>query len=247
MKTTELRTGLYFTLPKENLEKTRELGNDYILHNPYWKRRTYYTAIKFEDEWYMINVYTTAWIDDEYTKDTEIFLKRMEEFPGTSALESGWSDNSCLIKLNDESLSLFNFEFDIRDKEIIDAEEFRYYKPGEIKFEHLSSWQFLCFKDKDTKKDPIFVQYQKIDRLAEVQGFPKTNKNMYEDTIKYLKEMDVDNQGIIEEIEKYCESLKNMEHQLEEMKKDFKWIDPTNGRIDRDKANEFLLGKNNID
>ena len=39
----------------------------------------------------------------------------------------------------------------------------------------------------------------------------------------------------------HIQSLKNMEHQLEEMKKDFKWIDPTNGRIDRDKANEFLL------
>lgn len=246
MNTTELRTGLYFTLPEENLEKTRDLGNDYILHDPLWGRDKYYTTIKYQEDWYMINVSTTAWIDEKYAKDTETFLKKMEEYQGASALNSGWESNSCFIKLNDKALSLFNFEFDIRDKEIIGKEEFRYYKPGEIEFERLAKWLTLCLKDKDTKPDPMFVQYEEIDKLAEKQRFPRTNEYAYKETIKCLKEMDVDNKELIEEVEKYFKLLKTLEDQLEKAKDDFKWIDPTNGEINRYKANEFLLGENNI-
>lgn len=243
MKTTELRTGLYFTLPDENLEKTRKLGNNYIVENPYWNRNKYYTAIEFEGNWYMVNVSTTYRVEDRFKKHTITFLKRIKETQEESYYKSGRELESCLIKLNDKSLSLFNFEFNLRDKDIVNKEEVKLYKWGDVEFEFLCSGQHLRFKDKDTKPDPMFIQSEEIDKLAEKQSFPRTNEYAYKETIKCLKEMDIDNKELIEEVEKYFKLLKNVEDQLEKAKEDFKWIDPTNGEINRYKANEFLTGE----
>lgn len=243
MNTTELRTGLYFTLPKENLEKTRELGNDYMVDNPYWNRNKYYTVVEFEGKWYMVNVSTTYDVENRYRENTEDFLKRLEETQKQSYYKSGRELDSCLVKLDDKSLNLFNFEFDLRNKTLLSKEEAQNYKWGEVEFEFLCSGQYVRFKDEDTKPDLMFVQYEEIDKLAEKQNFPRTNEYAYKETIKCLKEMDVDNKELIEEVEKYFKLLKNVEDQLEKAKEDFKWIDPTNGEVDKDKANEFLLGE----
>lgn len=245
MNTTELRAGLYFTLPEENLEKTRKLGNNYMVDNPYWNRNKYYTVVEFEGKWYMVNVSTTYRVEDRFKKHTINLLKRIKETQEESYYKSGRELDSCLIKLNDKSLSLFNFEFDLRDKDIVNKEDVKLYKWGDVELEFLCSGQHLRFKNKNTKPDLMFVQYEEIDKLAEKQNFPRTNEYAYKETIKCLKEMDVDNKELIEEVEKYFKLLKNVEDQLEKAKEDFKWIDPTNGEINRYKANEFLLGENN--
>lgn len=79
MNTTELRAGLYFTLPEENLEKTRKLGNNYMVDNPYWNRNKYYTVVEFEGKWYMVNVSTTYRVEDRFKKHTINLLKRIKE------------------------------------------------------------------------------------------------------------------------------------------------------------------------
>lgn len=245
MKTTELRVGLYFTLPEENLEKTKKLGNDYVVDNPCWNRDKYYTAVEFEGEWYMVNVSTTYDVENRYRNNTEDFLIRLEDTQEKTYFRSGRGLDNCLVKLDDNALSLFKFEFDLRDKTLLSKEEAKNYKWGDVEFEFLCSGQYLRFKDKDTKLDPMFVQYEKVHGLAKSQSFPRRNDYAYKETIKCLKALNVDNKELIEEIEKYFKLLKNMEEQLEKAKEDFKWIDPTNGEIDKDRANEFLLGENN--
>lgn len=247
MKIEDLKVGLYFTLPEENLVYTMKHGNHFNEDHLGDQRYTYYTAVKHQDEWYMINTYQLPSFHVKDEKNIEQYIEKMED-----SQTSFWSSPynyyySCQIKLNQEVLDLFDFEFDLRDCKVLEREEARNYNREdfieiELYWEHNYPRGIILAK-KETKPDVRQQQMKILDDLAKDLKVPYFFQYSYNKAIKELEDLPENNKKVLEEVKIWANKIKEMQEEIEKLEDSFEWIDPRYGRIKFSKIDDFLEDK----
>ena len=247
MNIKDLKVGLYFTLPEENLVETREHGNNFNERFPHDQRYTYYTPVKHQDEWYMINTYQLPSFHVKDEKNIEQYIEKME-----NNQTSFWSSpynyyHSCQIKLDQDVLDLFDFVFDLRDCKVLEREEAKNYNREdfieiELYWEHNYPRGIILAK-KDKNPD---VQMQQLKILNDLSNYMKTpyfSQHGYNISIEKLENIQGYNEKVLEEVKIWTNKIKEMQEEIEKLEDSFEWIDPRYGRIKFSKIDEFLENK----
>lgn len=249
MNIKDLKVGLYFTLPEDNLEKTREYGNNFNERFPHDQRYTYYTAVKHQDEWYMINTYQLPSFHVKDEKNIEQYIEKME-----NNQTSFWSSpynyyHSCQIKLDQEILDLFNFAFDLRDCKILEREEAENYKRKDL-IEIQLYWEHnypngIILTKKDTNPDAKQQQMKMLDDLSNSMKVPYFSQYGYDRNVEKFEKLEEHNEKVLEEVKVWANKIKEMQEEINKLQETFEWIDPRYGKIKYDKVDEFLELDNN--
>lgn len=239
MNTTELRTGLYFTLPKENIEKTYDLGNRYDLNDPEYYRTRFYTAIEHEGNWYMVNTYHFPTIKCNTIESAIRSIKRKQEDAFEEVEDYMFP---CKIKLTDETLSLFKFIFDLEECKFVSLEDKDDYRDKYLyKVELFKGhpWPYyLIVAKKETKKDPRKTQGRILYDLSETIKAPRYIEYVADNAIKELESIEGADKELNEEVKLYLSKIKEYQEDINNL--GFKWLDPEDGQIKWDKFEEFL-------
>lgn len=242
MEIKDLKTCLYFTLPKENIEKTYDLGNRYDLNDPEYYRNRFYTAIEHEGNWYMVNTYHFPTIKCNTIERAIRNIKRKQEEAFEEVEDYMFP---CKIKLTDETLSLFEFVFDLEECKFVSLEDKDDYRDKDLyKVELFKDhpWPYyLIVAKKETKKDPRKIQGRILYDLSETIKAPRYIEYAAKEAIKELESIEGADKELNEEAKLYLSKIK--EYQEELMSLDFKWLDPEDGQIKWDQQEEFLNGK----
>ena len=244
MNIKDLEVGLYFTLPEENLAKTREYGNNFNDRFPYDQRYTYYTAVKYQEEWYMVNTYQLPSFHVKYEKNIEQYIKKMED-----SQSSFWAGPynyyySCQIKLDQEILDLFDFAFDIRDCKVLEREEAENYKRKDL-IEIQLYWEHnypngIILTKKDIYPDTRMQQMKILNDLSNSMKVPYFSQYGYDINIKKFEKLEGHNEKVLEEVKIWANKIKEMQEEINKLEETFEWIDPRYGKIKYDKIDEFL-------
>lgn len=240
MNISELKTGLYFTLPEKNIEKTRDIGNTYDLNDYHNYRFELYTPIKYENNWYMINTY---YFPKLKYPNMERCIRDINNKQEDAYENAALTRFPCKIKLTDESLKLFEFSFDLRNYKIIDLEDIKDYQREDIKFVSLfnmgSFWpKFIAITKTETKKDPKAMQIRITEQLAKYTQLLPYNKHVIAQTIRELDAIENADLTLNNEIKERLAKIKSCYEEI--MNLDFEWLDPEIGTIKDEKKKKFL-------
>lgn len=249
MNIKDLKVGLYFTLPEDNLAETRKHGNNFNERFPDDQRYKYYTAVKNEDEWYMINTYQIPYFYVEDEKNIEQYIEKMEREQNFFWNSPFSFYHSCQIKLDQDVLDLFDFAFDLRDCKVLEREEARNYNREdfieiELYWEHNYPRGIILTK-KETKPNVKQQQMKILDDLANDIKVPYFSQYSYDMDIKKLKNLPEHNEKVLEEVKIWANKIKEMQEEINKLQEIFEWIDPRYGKIKYDKIDEFLELDNN--
>lgn len=247
MRIENLKVGLYFTLPEENLVETREHGNNFNKRFPDDQRYKYYTAVKNEDEWYMINTYQLPHFYVEDEKNIEQYIEKMERNQTLFCNSPYGYYHTCKIKLDQDVLDLFDFVFDLRDCKVLEREEAENYNREdfieiELYWEHNYPRGIILAK-KDKNPD---VQMQQLKILNDLSNYMKTpyfSQHGYNISIEKLEKLDGHSEKLLEEVKMWSNKIKEMQDEINKLEKSFEWIDPRYGKIKHSKIDEFLENK----
>lgn len=235
MKVNELRTGLYFSIDYDNRMELKVMGIDINFKEPY------FTAIKFKDEWYMIN---TNDFDRMYADTIDEYIDLIDKKQEQSYYNSSGILMKRRIKLTDKILDLFDFKFDLRDCKILTKREAEDYKWDEIFKVRLYREQnypdCLYLVKKETGKNLDLARYNVIDEMKKYIIPPEYDEYTLEKTINKLKELETkeDDKLYIELVE-YTNKIKEMTEELSNMKERFEFINPKTGKIRSEKFYEL--------
>ena len=241
MKIEDLKVGLYFTLPEENLEETRKYGNDFN-KDCYWEDRyNFYTVISHENQWYMLNTRSIPYYSLEDKKDLEKYMEKITKKQDDIYMSAPLYKNPCRITLTQNVLDLFNFAFDLRDCKALERRESQDYKKEDV-FEVVlynpgPNMSFLV--KKDTKPDAKQQQLAILRDFSDKVKAPPCYTIYHENLLKELEEIEGKNEVLVEEIRAYTDKIKEFEEELENMENNFEWFDPMTGRVKITKLDAF--------
>ena len=244
MKIEDLKVGLYFTLPEDNLAETKKYGNNFNDRFPDNQRYTYYTAVKYQEEWYMVNTYQLQYFYVEDEKNIDQYIKKIEEKQSSFCNNPYGYYYTCRIKLNQEVLDLFDFEFDLRDCKILEREEARNYKREDF-FEVQFYWEHnypsgIILAKKENRPDIQMQQIRILDDLSSSMNIPYFSQYGYDRNIEKLKNLEGHNEKVLEEVKILANKIKEMQEEIEKLEDSFELLDPRYGKIKYDKIDEFL-------
>lgn len=235
MQVKELKTGLYFSIDRDNQLELKVMGIEINL------KELYFTAIKFKDEWYMIN---TSDFERMYADTIDEYIDLIDRKQEQSYYNSSGILVKRRIELTDEILGLFDFEFDLRDCEIITKREAEDYKWDEVFKVRLYREQnypdCLYLMKKETGKNLDLARYNVIDEMKKYIIPPEYDEYTLEKTINKLKELETkENDKLYIELVEYTNRIKKMSEELSDMYERFEYIDPIYGRIKSERFNEL--------
>ena len=249
MNIKDLKVGLYFTLPEENLEETRKYGNNFNDRFPYDQRYTYYTVLEDKGQWYMINTYQLPKIYVADKKDVFQYIEKMEITQSLSCNSPYNYFYTCRIKLDQDVLDLFDFEFDLRDCKILEKEEAENYKRKDFIYAQFY-WKHnypngIILTKKDKNPDVQMQQLKILNDLSESIKAPNFFQYAYDLNIEKLEKLDGHNEKLLEEVKIWSNKIKEMQDEINNLEKSFEWIDPRTGRMSYYKVDDFLELDNN--
>ena len=224
-----LKTGQFFSIDKENLEKTKCLGNNS-------NELKYYTPIEYKNKWYMVNSKNHEMF---YCESIEEYINSMDRNQAMTYFRSREVSEGCNIPLTEESLKLFDFIFDLRDCVEIkrrEAEEYRKEDVYEIQLDMGTPFPSnLTLIKKGTEKDPNAIQRKILETFARRTNRPCYNDNAYQETLKEFENLgNSKNEELLKEFKAYAKRLKKAQEFYESTQEDLKLIDIESGRLFKD-------------
>ena len=226
-----LKTGLFFSIDKENLQKTKCLGNNS-------NDLKYYAPIKYKNKWYMVNAKNHEIL---YCESVEEYIDTMDSNKNQAMtyFRSREVSEGCNVPLTEENLKLFNFIFDLRDCVEItrrEAEEYKKEDVYEIQLDMATPFPSnLTLIKKGTEKDPNAIQRKILETFARRTNRPCYNDNAYQETLKEFENLgNSKNEELLKEFKAYAKRLKETQEFYESTQEDLKLIDIENGRLFKD-------------
>lgn len=244
MRIKDLKVGLYFTLPEENLVYTMKHGNHFNEDYLYDQRYTYYTAVKYQDNWYMINTYQLPSFHVKDEKNIEQYIEKMERSQSLFCNKPYGYYYTCRIKLNQEVLDLFNFAFDLRDCKVLEREEAENYNRGDL-IEIQLYWEHnypngIILTKKDTNPDVKQQQIKILRDLSSSMKAPYFSQYGFDRNVEKFEKLEGHNEKVLEEVKVWANKIKEMEEEINKLEESFEWIDPRYGKIKYSKVDEFF-------
>lgn len=244
MKIQDLKTGLYFTLSKENLEKTAEYGNSYNTRFHSDQRYTYYTAVKHKDAWYMLNTYQ---LSSFYVRDMQSIDEYLEKIEQNQSRFYDSTYNycySCRIKLTQKLLNLFDFSFDLRNYKILSKDEAKEYRRKDL-LEVQLYWEHrypngIIITKKENTQDSRQQQLKFLDDLASSIKAPCFNQYAYDKYIQKMEDLYNANEEVLEEVKIWANKIKEMSEEISNLQDSFTCINPHYGTLKIEKLDDFL-------
>lgn len=245
MKIEDLKVGLYFTLPEENLAETRKYGNNFDEEPELRNRLKFYTVIKHGNEWYMLNTLCLPYpryedrISLKYGDkvNLEKYIKQITREQDSIYEKAISYRNPCRIKLTQKALDLFDFAFDLRDCKTLVIREANDYKERDIIEVALSGpitvtgpvTQILT--NKNNKPDPTQQQLAALREFSDKIKLPYFNIAALEALLENFENIEGKNEELFKEIKTYSNKIKEIKQELKIMDDNFKWFDPETGII----------------
>lgn len=246
MRIEDLKTGLYFILPVENLEKTAGYGNKYNKQYPHDQRYKYYTAVKNKEEWYMINTYQLSYFYVKGSKNINEYLEKIEQNQTRFCHDPYNYYYTCRIELTQEVLDLFDFVFDLRNYKILDKEEAEEYSRKDLLnvqlYREHNYPSGILIAEKNTQPDVRQQQIKILRDLADSIKAPSFNHYTHDKYIDKLENLEGVDKGLLKETKIWINKIKEMSEEINKLQDSFEWINPQYGTIKWDKLEEFLEG-----
>ena len=238
----DLKPNLYFTLSDANSRKLCALSDqDMICFNETTSRYEFYTAIKYENNWWMVNTYQIPPIDDKNCSIKE-FISQMQDEDTQDSIYTiirYHYATRLLVKLDDKTIQLFDFVFDLNEMKVI-YDRPHDYRPDKLVFVKLFNdglhGKYLILAKKYVTKDSKRVQSNAARDFLELvtpTSYHPQAKASFDNLIKQVVEKELDDQ-LIEEIHRYDELINKLTNELRKEKANFEYIDTISGKLKRE-------------
>ena len=238
----DLKPNLYFTLSDTNTRKLCKMNDHYnIIFNPFSSRYEYYTAVKYANDWWMVNTFHIPVIaGGTYDIDRIIDAMKNEDEQARICMTIRSShEDRLLVKLDEDTLQLFDFAFDLNEMQIIE-ERANDYNPKNLFFtklfnDHMHD-ECLILAKKETKKDNRLAQENAAREFLELIIPPEYYshaKSAFDERIKQIDKEEL-NEQLIEEIHRYDKLINKFVKELRKEKANFEYIDSISGKLKRE-------------
>lgn len=235
MKMHELKTGQYFKLKDINT-----LGNEHLYqyYNKFYKYKDDYlfTAIKCDvkDEtnisgkWYLVDAVQCPILNKEAFKSSEILLEIINNNQ-FKAYQNVWKFGTPFITvINEDILDHLDLQFDLRDYEIIEKEDFYGYTKDDliknVVICSLGKANPRCFVKKNADKDHKGMIFKEVAKTLSSLSYPQINNESITHLNK-LKELTSDEYGeIYNEVASLVDLICESEYKLATLLDSYEYI-----------------------
>lgn len=229
IKIEELKVGQIFEISYEN-EKliTREQGNH--SSDSYSEQRYLeYTPCKAGDDWFMLNTYQIPNAYSNSDNDIQRFLETLTEKP-EYIINHSYNYYYCFkVKLTQDILDLFDYQYDLADYRVVPKQEVVKYSYDDTQT-HVRLWREHNYPNgiNLVKKTAVYDNNYLIEAMAqEISKYIKLPERIFclqSDIEGFIKDGIDPNHTIIKEYQKLSGLLERQREEVKKLAETFEWI-----------------------
>lgn len=249
LKLEELKVGQIFNIPYES-EKliTREQGNHFNESFMGDQRYSEYAPCKVGDDWYMVNSYQIPNAYSDSDDDIELFIKLLTEKP-EYVVNHAYNYYYCFkVKLTQNILDLFEYQYDLADYRIVSKQEVVKYNYDDTKT-YVRLWNEHNYPTginlvKTTASyDNNYLISAMVREISQHIKLPDGIFALERNIEKFIEDGINPNHPIIKEYQALSDLLEKQREEVEKLAETFEWINKR-GYLKREKEEELFAEEN---